>query len=574
MSEPFADVLAVLKTGVSDAILDLQKYQESEPSPTLAAAILELKSNAQFLDQVDGWLATMPEERLREIFHASIKTLCKSFSSLLKSGEVQTVGDSEDTIPAFLVQAMEKLGPQLFVREDKMQVSMLIDPRFGGAWTPEKIEAYLEHEGIIHGVDSKGIQAICSGKPMERAVVVARGTQPVPPKNGYVNYAFDLEVISGKPKVLESGRTDYKELNLFYYVSPGHLLAELVPPRPGVAGSNVFGEEIPPEEGAPAELIPGENTAISEDGTQLTAQVQGYLALDGKVLSVKPCVLIPGDVCYKTGNVNSPIGVTVQGSVLSGFRVYSKETVNVGGLVEASTIISEADLMVNGGVEGGGKGYLEAKGVVRVLFLNEVKVRAGRNVLVAGNIYHSAIWSGGSVLAEGGRATIAQGLICAEDTVEAEEIGSEMGVRTRIELGVATLAIPADLEEMRARLAELDEKRKHFKKAAEKLARLKKNTGSLDAEKEKNLKKTLVAMRKYKQLVAAKKEEIARLEQAYETGMRKMRFVKARKQIWPGTEIRILDTEYIVKRPTGPATITLLDDEIQVLPYSETPRTE
>jgi hypothetical protein len=81
-------------------------------------------------------------------------------------------------------------------------------------------------------------------------------------------------------------------------------------------------------------------------------------------------------------------------------------------------------------------------------------------------------------------------------------------------------------------------------------------------------------MRKYKQLVAAKKEEIARLEQAYETGMRKMRFVKARKQIWPGTEIRILDTEYIVKRPTGPATITLLDDEIQVLPYSETPRTE
>ena len=267
MSELFAEVLAVLKTGVSDAILDLEKYQESEPSPALAAAILELKSNAQFLDQVDGWLATMPEERLREIFHASIETLCKSFSNLLKSGEVQTVGDGAETVPEFLVQAMEKLGPRLFMREDKMQVSMQIDPRFGGAWTPEKVESYLEHEGIIHGLNAKGIQQICSGKPMERAIVVARGTQPVPPKNGYVNYAFDLEVISGKPKVLDSGRADYKELNLFYYVSPGHLLAELVAPIPGVAGSNVLGEEIPAEEGAPAELIPGENTAISEDGT-------------------------------------------------------------------------------------------------------------------------------------------------------------------------------------------------------------------------------------------------------------------------------------------------------------------
>ncbi|MFH1738182.1 MAG: FapA family protein, partial [bacterium] len=289
----------------------------------------------------------------------------------------------------------------------------------------------------------------------------------------------------------------------------------------------------------------------------------------GKVISVKPSVLIPGDVSFSTGNVNSPVGVTIQGNVLSGFRVYSKDSVNVGGLVEAAKIISDGDIAINGGVEGKGKGYLEAKGDVRVQFLNDVKVQCDGSVYAAGSIFHSLIWAGVSVIAEGNHGHIAEGGVRAEDEVCAEEIGSEMGVRTTIELGVATLAMPDRIEELKNRETELEEKSKRFSEAAEKMARLKEARGGLDPNKEKNLKKVIAAARKYKELVSAKREEIKELEEAYDAGLRKMRCVKARKQIWPGTVIRILQTEFDVKNPTGPATVALVNEEIQVLPYSE-----
>ncbi|MFH1744491.1 MAG: FapA family protein, partial [bacterium] len=286
MREVFAEVLGILKSGVSDAIQDLEQYQQSEPSSTLRNAISELKTDAQFLEQVVGWLETMPPDRLREVLQSSIMALRKTFLALIESGEVQTLaneGEETDQTPGFLLEAAERLGPRLFIREDKMQVSVQIDSKDREMWTEEKVESFLEREGIVHGVNSDAIKKMFADGTVDQPVLVATGTNPVLGKNGQVKYAFELEAISGRPKELESGSVDHKELNLFYYVNPGHLLAELIPPEQGIAGANVCGEEIPTEDGVPAELIAGENTAISDDGIQLLAQVEGYLSLDGKV---------------------------------------------------------------------------------------------------------------------------------------------------------------------------------------------------------------------------------------------------------------------------------------------------
>lgn len=574
MSKSFPEVLGILKSGVSDAIQDLEQYQEQEASPPLKNAIDELKSNVAFLDQIDGWLETMPAERLREILWTSVQTLRKSFTVLLQSGEVQTLpehGSEDDSLPAFLVEAIERLGPRLFVRDDHMQGSILIDGKESQGWNCKKVEAFLEHEGIVHGVDTEALQKLFEQKEFDTSVVVARGMKPVPGKNGYVKYAFDMEQISGQPKELSPVRVDLKELNLFFFVSPGQLLAERVSPQQGTPGMTIYGEEIPTEGGLEAELIAGENTALSEDGSQLSSQVEGYLSLEGAVISVNPSVVIPGDVSFKTGNISSPIGVTVQGNVLSDFRVYSKESVNISGLVEAAKIIAEGDIAINGAVEGKSKGLLKADGNVRAHFLNDVKVRCHGSVRTAGSIFHCVIACGESVFAEGRHGHIVEGRIRAEDEVWAEEIGSEMGVKTRIELGVVTLGMPAKIEELRKRATEVEEKWKRFAEVAQKLARIKKARGSLDPQKEKSRKRATAAAKKLRELMTAKREQAQELEDAHEAGLRKMRFVKARTQIWPGTVIRILETEHTVKNPTGPATVMLIDEKIQILPYAEKP---
>ncbi len=572
MAAGLVEVLELLQSGVSDAIQDLEQYQSEDSSPTLDRSTQELKSGAEFLQQIAGWVPTMPADRLREILKACIESIRKSFVALLESGEVETLEQEDgegDGIPGFLIEAMERLGPTLFVREDKMQASIQVDKEEAPMWTPPRIEKFLENEEIVHGIDTRAIEKIFEKRQFDQPVVIARGTKPVPGTNGYVKYTFDMEQISGRPKELDSGRVDHKELSLFVFVAPGHVLADLIPPKQGVAGTTIYGEEIPTEDGCPAELVAGENTALSEDGSKLLSQAEGYISVEGNLVSVKPSMLIAGDVSYETGNINSPIGVTVQGNILSGFRVHSKDSVNVAGLVEAAQIVSELDIAINGGVEGKGKGTLQAHGEIRVQFLNDVKVSCGGSLYSAGSIYHSRVQSNESVLAEGAHGHIAEGIVRAEDSIEAEQIGSEMGVKTRIELGFATLALPGRIEELRDRVEELTEKLKRLAAAAEKLKRLKKSRGSLDPQREKGLKQAIAAVKKYKQLVQSKQEEADELEEAHAAGLRKMRFVKARKQIWPGTTIRILETEYDVKNPTGPATVTLIDDEIHVLPYTE-----
>jgi hypothetical protein len=572
MRKRLTDVLGMLKSGVSDALQDLEQFQREESSSTFKNAIEELKSNAAFLDQIESWLDTMPVERLREVLLACVNTLRKSFRALLESGKVRTLPQQEiegDSLPAFMVQVLERLGPRLFVREDKMRASIQIDRKERPFWNRENVEAFLEREGIVYGVDREALKRIFDQELFDQSLVVAQGTKPVAGKKGYVRYTFDVDQLSGRPKELASGRVDHKELNLFHFVSAGCLLAERVPPEPGVPGATIYGEEIPTEGGVPAELIASENTVLSEDGNRLTARAEGYLSVQGAVISVKPSVLIPGDVSYSTGNISSPIGVTVQGNVLSGFRVYSKESVNVSGLVEAAKIIAEGDIAINGGVEGKGKALLQATGSVRAHFLNDVRVRCNGSVRAAGSIFHCAVACGESVFAEGDHGHVTEGIIRAEDEVWAEEIGSEMGVKTRIELGIVTLGMPAKIEELRRRAAELEEKWKRSTMATEKLARLKKARGTLDAEKENSLNRALGAAKKLKELMASKLEEAQALEEAHTAGLRKMRFVKARRRIWPGTEIRILETDYIVRNPTGPATVTLLDGQIQILPYSD-----
>jgi len=45
--------------------------------------------------------------------------------------------------------------------------------------------------------------------------------------------------------------------------------------------------------------------------------------------------------------------------------------------------------------------------------------------------------------------------------------------------------------------------------------------------------------------------------------------VRARKQIFPGAEIRIQEHTFVPTKPTGPATLVVSGDQIAVLPFQE-----
>ena len=201
------------------------------------------------------------------------------------------------------------------VSPDKMKAYVTFTPPDNGRMlTMEEVLDELSKNGVIYGIDRTNLETLIKYPVFNEMICVAEGTPPVNGKNGSVQFHFDINRES-KPMILEDGRVDFRELNLIQDVEKGGVLCTLVPPSPGKPGKTVAGTDIPTSDGRPAVLPKGRNVVISEDGTQLIANITGQISyIDGKV-SVFATHEVKADVDNSTGNINFIGNVVVMGNV-------------------------------------------------------------------------------------------------------------------------------------------------------------------------------------------------------------------------------------------------------------------
>ena len=229
-------------------------------------------------------------------------------------------------------------GLEIKVANDKMRVSVDLDVRNIQKWSEERVVQELAQEGVLHGIDQEKIHQLFEQKLFNQMTEVAVGTLVEPGKDGYVKHHVNVSHARGKPKDMGDGRVDLKELGVYCVVAKDELLAELMPPTEGTAGKDVYGETLEVKPGKEAKLSGGKGTRLSEDGSHLYADCDGILAGTPEKLEVDPALIVQGDVSYETGNIDSNVSVAINGNVLSGFEVRSKEDICVTGVVEAATL--------------------------------------------------------------------------------------------------------------------------------------------------------------------------------------------------------------------------------------------
>lgn len=250
-----------------------------------------------------------------------------------------------------------------------------------------------------------------------------------------------------------------------------------------------------------------------------------------------------------------------------GFVVKAKADVHVGGVIEAATVISFEGSVTALGIKGREKGLVKAKEEVRAKFIENAVVEAGKEVVVDGPITNSQIKAGEKVIAKGNKGIMAGGTISAGYYVEAEEIGSELGVRTYIEVGME----PEDRERMKVLKAQIELDRENLNRLVNVYKTLKeimdRNQGKLPPDKIELFRKVGQSMINLRNNIETAEKELEEIRQRMKQKYASAKIV-ARKMMHPGVEICIFDKRYYNDKSLQKVLLVIENDQIRVGGYS------
>lgn len=334
--------------------------------------------------------------------------------------------------PCFPQQEMVSIK----VSDDRMEVVARFYPpstngsMFGGK---DEIINDLKFRKVIFGYDEAAIQSFMTKREYCKDYVVARGLAPVHGTDASIEYFFNTK-LNTAPARNEDGSVDFFNLNTINHCKAGDLLAKLTKEVPGVNGSTVYGEVIKPRTIKHLVLKYGHNIELSEDGCEIRSQINGHVCLTGGKVFVSDVYEVE-NVGTATGNVESEGSVLVNGNVQAGFSIRAKGNVEVKGVVEGATIECDGDIIIARGMNGMGKGVLNAGGKIIMKFAENATINSGGYV-ESESIMHCNVNAKTYVTVEGKKGFIAGGAVRATEKISCKTLGSEMGADTVVEVGI------------------------------------------------------------------------------------------------------------------------------------------
>ncbi|MDR0434313.1 MAG: FapA family protein [Gracilibacteraceae bacterium] len=310
-------------------------------------------------------------------------------------------------------------------RDETKAWAFVFPPRYRGEpVSPEAAREEIGSRGIVHGLLEAAL-AEALLYPL-RLVLLAAGTSAAHGRDGYVEYLIDApeKARFAQTPNSEKEQLDYKNLHWLVTVKAGDVLCRIHPPTQAVSGMSVRGEVIPGRPGRAAAAPRGENTALSENGEELVAVIDGTLRQRRGRLDVENTVTIEGDVDFSTGNLNVEGNIIIKGAVRNGFRVQAAGNIAVRQMVEDAALIAGGDIEIEYGMNGNSRGVLRAEGSVRCKFLEHTTVYAKGDV-VLGSAINCRIECGGEALITMAPGCVIGGVVTSMKKIEARSVGAE-----------------------------------------------------------------------------------------------------------------------------------------------------
>ena len=454
------------------------------------------------------------------------------------------------------------------IASDKMTASVTIEPPFfTKSWpTEEEILRILRAHGVKIGIDNISIQSMLARKLSNEPVVVANGIAPVEGHDAYIELLKDPD----KPfEVREDEKVDFWSRSTIVTVHPGQEIAVKHPLENGKNGIDVTGAVAKAKPVKNVDFAFGEGLKRDEENPlMLIATAEGQLKNDKGRLHVLPELEIHRDIDFGIGSIDFTGAVKIRGTVREGFHVVAQGNIEINGTIEGADIDSQGNIIIRGGVRGMGKGTIRANGDVSLSFGEQATIRSGGNILVEKAILHSRLYALKTVaaLGSGKSAQIAGGRIEAGLEVSSNILGSEMGTKTEVIVGLP----PEQLEKRKVFTTEIKRCDENLERIEPNLALLKKLEASGQLDDQKRVMLMNITKMKF-QLQAARdsmQSELNALDEQLAL-VRDKGIVRVKDICYGGVIISVRGLKYIVHEPCR-YTSFIADDEkraIVLAPY-------
>ncbi len=417
----------------------------------------------------------------------------------------------------------------VLVSDDNMSADLYLgsvdDPT---VYDVDSIINYIKYEEkVTMGIKPSIIMNMINERIYDKMVTVAFGCPPIDGKNGQYDFKFNTSP-SKKPKLLDDGSVDYHNISLIETVGEGELIAEYIPKQDGTNGYDVYGKVIPAAKSMDLAPLRGKGFTMSDDGRKYYAMFNGKIEYAMGVMTVSQTYVVPGDVDLSTGNIDFKGDLEIMGSIKAGMTVKATGNITVNKLVEAAYVEAGKDVLVRGGILGGGKAVISAGVNVYGLFIENAIIHAN-NTVQADSIINCDVTAFSDINIFGKTSAIVGGKLKANRTIRTRKIGSEVGVMTELIVGIEPEAKNTYMK-MSAELAEMQEEMDKIEKTIELL--------SHKPDADENIRIQLVRTKIEHAAELAKKRELCiELQKRIEIG--KCAEIIAEEVVHPGAVIRI-----------------------------------
>jgi len=336
------------------------------------------------------------------------------------------------SLPGLIHVSDDKLKAWMVLQKDVVRSDLDI------AHAMESVKTAMAKMGLMSMRDEAGVSKAMEAffqDGLEQQVALLEGVPPKPGKNGSIELLVDPEPDLPDPESIHN--VDFKTFSFFRTVAKGEKLARILPPHPGVAGIDVFGNITLPRPGSPVQVKPGRNTEFAPgDPDLILSSKDGKLAVEDGIPYVVDTLKVAEDVSFRTGNLKFPGSIEVEGNVLDRFSVEAKGDIGIGGVVENGVVVSEGNIIIKGGVIGGGAGLIKSKlSSVTIGFIRNQRIESHSNIVVYNEVLNGQLLARKSVLMKSGSHSVIGGHVVAYESIEIHDAGNEAGTKTILEVG-------------------------------------------------------------------------------------------------------------------------------------------
>lgn len=430
-------------------------------------------------------------------------------------------------------------------------------PQNGGADVTERqIRDTLVEKNIYFGIFEDSVVDVVEKKRYGENICIARWEAPVDGEDGTVKYHFDKDSVIA-PVEDEDGTVDYKNLGLVKNIFTGTTIATVTLPTDGTPGKDISGKSVKQHIGVPARVNIGHGTALTEDGTELIAAVDGNLCFVNGAFCVNEELVIRGDVDVSSGNIDFIGNVIIKGNVMEGYTVTSKKNITINGTVTSATVKADGDIFIK---LGSINSTIECKGNVKLGYCENSNVNCDGSVEAA-TFVGGEVYAGKEILASG-KGIMMGGKYTALENIEAAVFGSEGYAKTIITVG-NNAVLSEEKDELVKKNAVLDDKFDQLGKILATLTEMAK-VAKLPPEREQMKVEAMKSRFQIQGELKRNQLRIAEIERALE--LKQNLSISCRKEFYPGVLIRINSFIYQVNVVTSRSKATIGKEGITFVP--------